>query len=735
MRKLLTTPAIILGALAFGMPSRALVAQTVGAPPAAPVREVVDTYYGVAVHDPYRWMEGPENPELDTWLKAQAVYTRGVLDRIPSRATLVARLQQLLDAGTIVYDVQLASGEVFYQKIAKGDEVARLYVRRGFAGAERLLVDPDRFRSGQAHVSLSYYAPAPDGRHVAFGVSAGGSEKAVLRVVETATARVLPDEIDRAQFGSPSWLADGRSFLFNRLQPMAPGADRSQTYLKSRVYRHVVGTSAERDVPLIGFGVGAVPVDSLEGPFAAYSAGSPWVLGVVTQFVKNEVTLYAARAAAVVGGRPVWHKLAGYDDDATRYAVHGDALYLLTHKDAPRYKVVRTSIARPDLATADVVVPESEAVITNLGAAQDGLYVQLLDGGLGRLVRVPWGGKPEPVALPFDGAIGEFITDPREPGVLVKLTSWTEPQLWYRYDPRTRRFTDTRIRPRSPVDYSNIESHEVKVAAADGTLVPLSIVHRKGLEMDGSHPTLLEGYGSYGITLDPGFNPLLLAWLERGGVYAVAHVRGGGEYGEAWHQAGQKLTKQNTIGDFIACAEYLVSRGYTSPRHLAGQGGSAGGITIGGAITQRPDLFGAAIDNVGASDMLRIERGVNGPTNIAEFGSVATEDGFKGLLAMSAYHHVKDGTSYPAVLLTTGINDPRVPSWQVAKMAARLQAATAGPKPILLRVDYDAGHGIGSTRAQAVAETADEYAFLFWQLGQPEFQPPAEPRASAPASP
>jgi prolyl oligopeptidase len=305
----------------------------------------------------------------------------------------------------------------------------------------------------------------------------------------------------------------------------------------------------------------------------------------------------------------------------------------------------------------------------------------------------------------------------------MKLSSWTQPQLWYAYDPASDKFTDTGLRPRSPVDYSAIVSEEVKVKSHDGRLVPLSIVRRGDLSRNASNPTLLYAYGAYGIRLDASFDPTLLAWLERGGVYAVAHVRGGGEYGEDWHLAGQKLTKPNTWKDFIACGEYLVEQKWTSPARLAGQGGSAGGITVGRALTERPDLFAAIIDDVGMSDTVRFETSANGPPNVPEFGSVSSAEGFKGLLAMSSYHHVEDGAKYPAVLLTTGINDPRVDSWQMGKMTARLQAASASGKPILLRVDFDAGHGIGSTKQQANEGIVDGWAFLLWQFGDPEFQP------------
>jgi prolyl oligopeptidase len=389
--------------------------------------------------------------------------------------------------------------------------------------------------------------------------------------------------------------------------------------------------------------------------------------------------------------------------------------------------VFRTSLSKPNLAKATLVVPPGEPVVINIAAAADGLYIQDLDGGIGKLRRFSYGsGKVEPMKLPFDGAIQSMVTNPTEPGAWLELVGWTKPPLWYSLDAKSGKVEDTHIVPPSPVDFSDIVSEEVKAKSADGTMVPLSIVHRRDIKMDGSSPAWLEGYGAYGITYDPSFRPTWLAFLEHGGLFAVAHVRGGGEYGEDWHNGGRKLTKQHTIDDFIACAQYLIDNKYTSTAKLAGEGTSAGGVTIGGAVTQRPDLFAAVLIRVGDSDSLRSELMASGPANIPEFGTVKDPDGFKGLYAMDAYQHVKPDTAYPAVLLTTGANDPRVAPWQAAKMTARLQASTDSNKPVLLRVDYDAGHGLGSTKSQRDVELADEVSFLLWQFGLPDFQPTAK---------
>jgi len=364
-------------------------------------------------------------------------------------------------------------------------------------------------------------------------------------------------------------------------------------------------------------------------------------------------------------------------------------------------------------------------VIQSISAASDALYVQKLDGGIGKLFRVPYDSmKTEAVPLPLNGSLGLMATDPRLPGTFLGLTSWTRAAKIYSYDPASGAIADTKLQPAGKYDEpADLESHEVKAKSYDGTLVPLSIVFKKGLKRDGKNPLWLEGYGSYGITEDPNFDPRRLAWFEQGGIFAVAHIRGGGEYGEDWHLAGKLLTKHNTWRDFIACAEYLIAAKYTDTAHIMIEGGSAGGITVGRSITERPDLFAVAIDRVPMSDALRVEFSPNGPPNIPEFGTVKEPDGFKALYEMSPYEHVKEGTKYPAVMLTTGYNDPRVVSWEPGKLAARLEAATTSGKPILLRVDYDAGHGIGSTKTQRQKELADMLSFALWQFGEPGYQP------------
>jgi len=695
-------------------------------PQAAPVRPVTNDYFGVKVEDPYQYFENTKDPEVQAWFKAQNDYTRAILAAIPNRKALLERIKQLDEAAPAKVNsvFRLATGRYFYLKTLPQDIQAKMYMRDGLTGKETLLVDTQKFmHAGGPPYAINYFSPSYDGRYVAYGVSPGGSEDAVMHVLDTTSGRDTGEAIDRAQFGeATSWLPGESSFVYNRLQKLGPGMPPTARYLDSRVFLHVVGTDPEKDVPVFGTGLSsATAVAATDIPFVGAEPGSPYALGIVAHGVRREFTIYAATLATVAKGHPEWKKVCDVDDDVTDFSLHGTTIYLLTHKNAPRFKLIRTDLARPDSAHAAEVLPEGDAVLTGTATARDALYVHELDGGIGRIVRVPYtGGPPETLALPFDGSVNFYPTDPRMAGIVFAMTSWVKGPRIYAYDPKTGKVTDTGLRPAGPYDNPpDLTSVEVKARSYDGTMVPLSIVYKRGLKMDGSNPAILIGYGSYGITIDPFFDAKYLAWLERGGVLAIAHIRGGGEYGEDWHRWGQKLTKANTWRDFIASAEYLIEHKYTSSAHLAGLGGSAGGITVGRSITERPELFGAAVIQVGALDMLRMETTPNGVPNVPEFGSVKTEEGFEDLYRMSAYAHVRKGTAYPAVLLTTGMNDPRVEPWEPAKMAARLEAATTSGKPILLRVDYEAGHGFGSTKTQQQELIGDVFSFCFRQLTGP----------------
>ena len=701
--------------------------------PVTPVKPVTDNYYGTKASDPYRYMENLKDPEVQSWMKAQNNYTRAVLARIPGRQELLGRIRELDQSVSRVWADRLPSDLYLIGKRLPTEDVYKVYLRRGLDGNDNLLVDPQKIKltasnQGKGKNTIEYSALSRDGNFLAVGIAPGGSEHDTeIHILETASGRNLGDVILRAHGGDPSWLPDNHSFVYGKLQKLPPDAPVTEEEQKYRAYLHVLGADPEKDSPVFGYGVVAsINVGLIQGGAVKVQPDSAYALGILDNGgVTPNRAFYIEPVADVGKTNSAWRKVADFSDDVSEIRVHGDELYLLTYKNAPRYKVLRMNAHRLDWASAETVVPASQAVVTYINAAHDALYVEMLDGGIGRVLRVPYGSHPqmEEVALPFKGS-AYANTDPRLAGALLSLTSWTEAFKIYNYNPETKQVTDTKLQPLGPFDHAaGVESVEVKVPSYDGTMVPLSITHRKGLSLNGTNPTLLAGYGAYGNPFSPQFQSTLLAWYEKGGVYSVCHVRGGGEYGEEWHLAGKQATKPNTWRDFIACAQYLIGQKYTSAAHLAGQGISAGGILIGRAIAEQPDLFRAAIDSVGLSDMLRVETTANGVVNVPEFGSTKTEDGFKSLYAMSAYGQIKDQTAYPAVLLETGYNDPRVDPWQSAKMTARLQAATASGKPVLLRVEYEGGHGsIGGTERQTQERLADEWSFLLWQFGEPGFQ-------------
>lgn len=699
-------------------------------PPPPAVRVVTDDYFGHRLVDRYRYFENLKDPSVQAYFRQQADYTNEILARLgPARESLRADVTRLTNAGTRVNTVVRVGARIFYLERPAGADAYRLMVADGTA-PPRMLLDPvalQRETGSKAHLVISNVLPAPDGAHVAVGIVPGGAEHEThTRIVDTASGALLADDFPRTWFGATAWTEDGKTIFYNQLPLLAAGESENDRELRSIVYRHTLG-AATADTAIFGTGIAAnVPFAPTDVPVVNTSTASNYAVGVVLHGVQNEATLYVAARAALGGDGPIaWRKVADVDDAVTGFDLHGSTMYLLSHKDAPHFRVSALDLARTGRTAADAtpVVSESDVVINQVSVAADGLYVRGFRKGLGRLRKVAFGSSTAAdVALPFDGAIAEFTTDPRVAGALVGLTAWTKPLQIYAVDAGGGVTATSMVKP-PDIDTSRYASVEVEAPSADGTLVPLSIVTRRDVRLNGDNPTYLEAYGSYGITLDPEFLNADLAWLDAGGVYAIAHTRGGGENGEEWHIAGKGPTKQHTIDDAVAAARYLIAKGYTSPAHLGIEGTSAGGIMVGGAITQHPELFAAALDVVGWTDGLRSEAAEpNGAGNVPEFGSPKTEPGFAALYTMDAYQHIVDGGTYPAVMAVTGINDPRVAPWQPAKFAARLAAASHSGRPVLLRVDYDAGHGaLGASSQQRIALLTDEFSFLLWQCGGSQF--------------
>jgi len=695
--------------------------------PTFPAKNVSETFFGTAVDDPYRALENVKDPEVVAWVKAHSDHSQRTLESIPGYATMKNRVAELDNAAAAMFGSvhRDAAGNIYFTRRGAKDNTLKLYFRNA-SGQDSLLVDPDDWQkeTGKPH-AINYFAPSPDGRLVAFGISSAGSENASIYVIETATGKRIGTPIDRAEYPEINWRPDSRSFFFLRQQDMKPGMDVTQRYQYGRSWLHTVGTDASADVLVAGADVSPrmaiLPTDLT---FTVATPGSRFALAVVAAGVQRELLLYAAPLETVGKPDTPWVKICDRSDKITGFAVRGDEIYLLTYRDSPRFSIIRAGLAAPNLKSATTVVAPSEQVLSEIQSARDALYFEVRDGAVKRIKRLAWGStRATEVKLPLEGAASILTASADVDGALVSLGAWTRAREIYALD-AAGKASNTGLQPLGPFDApSDFVTTEVKVKSHDGALVPLSITYRKDVKLDGNNPTLLYGYGSYGITEEPGFRATRLAWLERGGVYAVANVRGSAVYGQDWYKAGFKATKPNTWKDFIACAEYLIDRKYTSAAKLGILGGSAGGILVGRSMTERPDLFAAVVPAVGALDMIRAEATANGVPNIPEFGTVKKEDEFRALLAMSSYHHVKPNTAYPAVLFIHGINDPRVDYWHSSKMAARLMASSTSGKPVLLDLDYEAGHGVGSTKLQRQKDTADIYTFLLWQLGHPDFQP------------
>jgi prolyl oligopeptidase len=688
--------------------------------------------------DPFRYLEDPRDPRTQEFFREQGAAARAMLDAIPGRAAMLARIRALSEGETRITQLALASSRVFYLKLRPREPVAVLCVREGLDGAERVLVDPSRFDRDERRAAVEWFAASPDGRHVAFGVSTGGGEEATLRVVAVDGGGLLPLEIDRTRFNAHlTWHPDSRAFYYARIpEGNAPG----RRHANIRVYRHVLGRDTDRDEIVFAPGVGgARDVPEFVYPSLHLPLDSRYAYAIARDGVRREIAVHTALQRDLAAGRPRWHKVAGHADGVLAIEGWRDELYLLSAHGAARHRVLLMKGGDSSVAAARVVVPQGESVIEAIGLARDALYLKTMVGGVDRLERVPLGLLgPRPaqfVRIPFDNAIPQLVTHPRVAGALIRIEGWIEPPAVMQVEAGSGNLRRTPIQPPALADFSEMDEVRLYAPSHDGVKIPVTLLYRKSTRLDRTNPTLVKAYGSYGLTYAPRFDPANLAWLERGGVLAVAHVRGGGEHGGEWHQAGRGPKKVNTIRDAIAVSEFLVSYGFTHPRRLAIEGAAAGGIPAGGALVRRPELFGAVVGRAPLMDMLRFEASAEGPAHIPEFGTAATPQGLAALREMSAYHHVKDATAYPAVLLTAGLDDPRVAAWQPGKMAARLQAASISGRPVLLRVQQHGGHGRGTTRAQREAELADVFAFLFWQMGDPQFQPPPPPVPLQPPSP
>ena len=669
---------------------------------------VVDDVHGAKIADPYRWLEADAAPRVRDWTDQQNARTRAVLDQLPERAAFALRLRELLSVGLLSTPRPIA-GRIFHARREGEQKQAVLYVRDAIGAPDRALVDPNTLdRDGL--VTLDWYYPSRDARYVAYGLSRGGDEMSTLHVIETATGKELADRIPHTQRSSVAWVSSEGGFYYT-VHP-APGsvAAGDENYY-GRVRYHRLGDDPATD-PLV-FGDGR-PKEDILG--VSTSRDGRWVLFTAFKgWARSDLYLldreHPERGPAAV--------LEGKDAIAEGFVLDG-RVWLRTNLDAPNYRVVSVACESPDPSRWETVVPEGTAVITGFERTRDRLAVLRLHRATARLATYDLRGRDElDVALPSLGAV-EFVEGEHD-GHRIGYTfqSFTQPPVAFVADARSGKAEElVRLRMPDRLDVNSISVEQTTFASRDGIEVTMFLVHRKDVRPTGEVPTLLTGYGGFNISRTPLYSAGVAAWVEAGGLFALPNLRGGGEYGETWHRAGMLENKQNVFDDFHAAAEALITRGWTKPAHLAAAGGSNGGLLVGAALTQRPDLFAAVCCTVPLLDMLRYQNFRIARFWIAEYGSAEDPVQAELLRKYSPYHNVRAGVRYPPVLLTTAEGDSRVDPMHARKMAALLQAQSEDPESVvLLRVDRDAGHGIGKPLDKQVDDFADQYAFIAWRTG------------------
>ncbi|MDP9354586.1 MAG: prolyl oligopeptidase family serine peptidase [Chloroflexota bacterium] len=686
--------------------------------PPARREDVVDTLHGVAVPDPYRWLEDGESAEVRAWTAAQNARTEEILGGVPGRAALEARLRELFLVGTVSSPV-VRGARCFFLKRTGDQNQPILYVRDGLEGEERVLVDPNS-ASAEGLMALDWWYPSPDGGLVAYGTSRNGDEWSTLRVVEVETGDHRPDVIERTRYCSLAWLPDGAAFFYTRY-PEPGSVPAGEEHYHSHAFFHRLGDDPASDPKV--FGEGRSPQDVIT---LTISDDGRWLVATAMQGWSRSEVYVQALTDGDCGG--TWTPVVeGVDALFTDAHLVNDRLLLRTNLDAPNYRVVSVDLGARDTVMAGpetwttVVAERDDRVIEDVVVAGEGLAIHEREAVVSRLRRYDLDGRRTgDLDLPGLGSVAALDGERGNPLLAVGYTDFVTPASAFVFDLGSGSRQPLAPHPPAPgFDPAQVEVRQVHYPSKDGTPIPMFLVHRRDMTQDGSNPTLLTAYGGFNISLGPEYRPALPAWLERGGVFALPNLRGGGEFGEAWHQAGMRGNKQNVFDDFIAAAEWLVAEGYTAPERLGISGGSNGGLLVGAALTQRPDLFRAVVCKVPLLDMVRYHHFSIAKLWIPEYGSSDEPDEFAWLLAYSPYHRVVDGTTYPATLITTAEQDSRVDPLHARKMAALLQHATSmgAERPVLLRAEAQAGHGIGKPLSKRVAEAADEWGFLGSQLG------------------
>jgi prolyl oligopeptidase len=693
--------------------------------PVAEKKPVTTSYHGTTVVDDYQWLEDSKSPAVQAWSDAENAYARSVLDRAPGRTELHAQVEKLLGASSPDwFDLAFEGKRLFAMKSQPPKDQALLVVLSSpdDLASEKVILDPNVL-DPSGKTTIDWFVPSRDGKLVAVSLSKGGSERGDVHIYEVDTGKERAgDVLEHVQGGtaggSVSWNRSNDGLYYTRY-PRAGERPKEDEDFYQTVWFHALGTDAKKDA----FALGKEFPRIAEVVLSSSDDGA-WQLAEVADGDGGDYAYWLLGP-----GDEAWRRIADFADGVKHAAFGRDgALWLRSTQGAPKGKILRLDPRAGDASKAKEIVPASDVVIQSYEITKSRLYVVDLVGGPSQIRVFDLAGKARGKidVLPISAVAG--ITRLDDDDVVFRNQSYIDAPAWYRYGPATKKAASGGAKPAgehtmktalatvSPADFTDVEVLRDSCKSKDGTSIPINVVHRKGAALDGSHITLLTGYGGFGIPRVPRFDPTKRIWFDHGGVYAIANIRGGGEFGEDWHFAGNLTKKQNVFDDFIACSRWLIDQKYTSPKKLGILGGSNGGLLMGAVLTQAPELYGAVVSKVGIYDMLRVELTNNGAFNVTEYGSVKDEAQFDALYAYSPYHHVKDGTAYPAVLFMTGANDPRVDPWHSRKMVARLQASGT-KRPILLRTSGDTGHGMGTPLSAEIDEETDVEAFLFSELG------------------
>jgi prolyl oligopeptidase len=683
---------------------------TASTPPKAETKPVIDMFHGTKVLDNYRWLEDGKSPATQKWVEEEMSYTRGILDRLAGRDAIHKRLTELLSIGSVTPPA-IAGRHYFYTKREGMQNQPVLYVREGLTGPDRVLVDANQL-AADGTIALDWFQPSENGKYVAYGTSQSGSEMSTLHVIETKTGTVLPDTIERTRAASIAWKLDNTGFYYTRYPKKGDVPEGQEMYNRHVFYHELGDDPTQDDKPIFGEGR-----DAEDWPNVNLSNDGRWLLIQVSQgWTKSELFLMDVKK-----GTPPTRITTGknflYGGE-----VYNDKIYITTNEDAPRYRVFVSDAGNYDREAWKELIPQTDAVLQGAAVFGGKLFAQYEQNASSQLKLFDLDGKKlNDLVLPAIGTV--FGTGGRwdRDEVFFGFQSFTFAPSIYRYDLKDGS-TSLWTKVDAPsIDPSAYDVNQEWFNSKDGTRVPMFVVHKRGIQRNGKNPTLLTAYGGFNVSLTPEFKRQQYLWLEHGGVYAVANLRGGAEFGEDWHRAGMLDKKQNVFDDMIAAAEHLIAEKYTDKNHLAIQGGSNGGLLMGAMITQRPDLFLAVVCQVPLLDMIHYQDFQIAKLWIPEYGTSENAEQFKWLYAYSPYHHVKPGTEYPAILFMTADTDTRVDPMHAKKMAAQMQAeaknGASRTRPILLRIESKAGHGAGKPVTKQIEEFTDVYSFLFWQLG------------------